>query len=59
MFSRATLGLASALITVLAWAASFPLIGVALAELEPIPLAAVRFALAACPGCNLVGHHTP
>lgn len=49
MFSRATLGLASALITVLAWAASFPLIGVALAGLDPIPLAAIRFALAACP----------
>ena len=49
MFSRATLGLACALITVLSWAAAFPLIGAALAGLDPLPLAAVRFALAACP----------
>jgi drug/metabolite transporter (DMT)-like permease len=49
MFSRAPLGLACALITVLSWAAAFPLIGVALAGLEPVPLAAVRFALAALP----------
>lgn len=49
MFSQATLGLACALIAVLSWAAAFPLIGVALSGLDPLPLAAVRFTLAACP----------
>lgn len=49
MLSRPSLGLVCALITVLAWAASFPLIKVALGGLDPLPLAAVRFALAACP----------
>jgi drug/metabolite transporter (DMT)-like permease len=32
--------------TVLSWAASFPAIGYALREIEPLPLAATRFALA-------------
>jgi drug/metabolite transporter (DMT)-like permease len=32
--------------TVLSWAAAFPAIGYALRELEPLPLAAIRFALA-------------
>ncbi|WP_430472755.1 DMT family transporter [Thalassospira lucentensis] len=49
MFSRSTLGLCAALVTVVSWAASFPLIGVALGTFDPIPLAAVRFAIAACP----------
>ncbi|WP_342364204.1 DMT family transporter [Terrarubrum flagellatum] len=33
--------------TVLTWAASFPAIGYALREIEPLPLASVRFAMAA------------
>lgn len=33
--------------TVVSWAAAFPAIGVALREFEPLPLAAIRFALAA------------
>ncbi|WP_048647740.1 DMT family transporter [Nitratireductor soli] len=33
--------------TVITWAASFPAIGMALKGLEPLPLAAIRFALAA------------
>tara|TARA_R110000796_G_scaffold156351_2_gene273022 strand:+ start:201939 stop:202829 length:891 start_codon:yes stop_codon:yes gene_type:complete len=49
MFSRSTLGLTAALVTVLSWAASFPLIGVALGHFDPLPLAATRFAIAACP----------
>jgi drug/metabolite transporter (DMT)-like permease len=32
--------------TVLCWAASFPAIGLALKEVEPLPLAAIRFAIA-------------
>lgn len=49
MFSRSTIGLAAALATVLSWAAAFPLIGVALKSFDPIPLAAMRFAIAAGP----------
>jgi drug/metabolite transporter (DMT)-like permease len=35
--------------TVATWAASFPAIGFALREIEPLPLASIRFALAAVP----------
>lgn len=49
MASRPALGLSCALITVLAWAASFPLIGIALSGFTPLPLAATRFAIAAVP----------
>lgn len=40
---------AAALITVLLWASAFPIIRVALRSFEPVPLAALRFAVAAIP----------
>jgi drug/metabolite transporter (DMT)-like permease len=46
-FSRSSmLPLLSVVGTVLTWAASFPAIRFALVEIEPLPLAAIRFALA-------------
>ena len=44
---KAALAYAAVSVTILSWAASFPLIGLALRELAPVPLAAVRFAIAA------------
>src|SRR5690349_8462065 len=35
--------------TITTWAASFPAIGFALRELDPLPLASIRFAMAAVP----------
>ena len=44
-----TKGLAAALATVLLWASAFPTIRVGLADFDPVPLAALRFAIAAVP----------
>ena len=43
----ASLGLLAALATVLLWASSFPMIRLALNDFDPLPLAALRFAVAA------------
>lgn len=40
---------AAVAVTVLSWAAAFPLIGLAVTSVEPVPLAAARFATAALP----------
>ena len=40
-------GLSAALVTVLLWASAFPMIRVALRDFSPIPLAAMRFSIAA------------
>ena len=42
-----TLPVAAVAVTVLSWAAAFPLIRLVLADVDPIPLAAIRFAVAA------------
>ena len=42
-------GLLSALVTVLLWASAFPTIRVGLADFDPVPLAALRFAIASVP----------
>ena len=44
---REILAAGAVLATILAWASAFPLIGIGLASLDPLPLAAARFALAA------------
>jgi drug/metabolite transporter (DMT)-like permease len=45
--SRPSLAYISAFATILLWASAFPLIRIALQSFEPIPLAALRFAIAA------------
>lgn len=42
-------GLAAALATVILWASAFPMIRVGLNDFDPIPLAALRFAIASAP----------
>ena len=44
-----TTGLAAALATVVLWASAFPTIRVGLTDFDPVPLAALRFAIAAVP----------
>jgi drug/metabolite transporter (DMT)-like permease len=44
--NRQRLGLAAAAVTIIVWAAAFPAIRLGVREIEPIPLAAVRFAIA-------------
>ncbi|MBV9078280.1 MAG: DMT family transporter [Methylobacteriaceae bacterium] len=50
--SRARLAGAAVAFTILTWASAFPLIRLALRDLAPLPLAALRFAVAA--GCVLL-----
>jgi drug/metabolite transporter (DMT)-like permease len=45
--SRGAIGVSAALATVILWASAFSFIGIALREFEPLPLAALRFAVAA------------
>ncbi len=44
--AKPLIGLTAALATVLLWASAFPVIGIALRAFEPVPLAALRFAIA-------------
>jgi drug/metabolite transporter (DMT)-like permease len=44
---RASQAYAAVAVTILSWASAFPAIGLALRELQPVPLAAARFAVAA------------
>jgi drug/metabolite transporter (DMT)-like permease len=43
---RHRVGLAAAAVTIIVWAAAFPAIRLGVREIEPIPLAAIRFAIA-------------
>lgn len=49
MSSTSKRGLAAALATVLLWASAFPTIRVGLVDFDPVPLAALRFAIASVP----------